>query len=397
MSGPLDGVRIADFTTAHQGPWATQKLGDLGAEVIKIERVDGEWSRNLTTGGGHDIRGMSPFWLSANRSKQSVAIDLKDHRGHEAVMEIISDSDVLIENFRPGVMDRLDLNYEAVSQDVPEIIYVSASGYGSDGPYADRPGQDLLLQGLSGMTTAVGHRDDPPTPIPFPVVDGHSAMHIVNYTLSALFHRERSGEGQHVEVNLLNAAIDTQCQALTVETNIDHEFFRSEQGIGQKYLDAPYGLYQTADGYIAIAMASMDQLADVLGLEDLREYEPPETYEKRDEIKACIEDYTREQATDALLDRLIEADVWAARVNDYRDVASDPQVQHNDMIVEVSHPDGGMFTTTGITGSLSATPPSIQCGPPGVGEHTKAILERVGFSVDEIDELADDGVVNLGQ
>lgn len=179
MTGPLDGITIADFTTAHQGPWATQKLGDMGADVQKIERLGGEWSRDLTTGGGYDLDGMSPFWLSANRSKRSITLDLKADKGREAALDIVADADVIVENFRPGVMDRLGLSYVDVREINPEIVYVSASGFGSSGPYADRPGQDLLMQALSGITRTVGRQEDPPLPIPFPVIDGHSAMQIV--------------------------------------------------------------------------------------------------------------------------------------------------------------------------------------------------------------------------
>ncbi|WP_049904078.1 CaiB/BaiF CoA transferase family protein [Halococcus agarilyticus] len=392
MTGALDGITIADFTTAHQGPWATQKLGEMGAEVLKIERPGGEWSRELTTGGGHDINGMSPFWLSANRNKRSITLDLKADVGHEVVTDIVERADVVVENFRPGVMDRLNLDYESVREINPEIVYVSASGFGSDGPHADRPGQDLLMQAVSGITTSVGRKGDPPTAVPFPVIDGHSAMQIVSNTLAALFHQERTGEGQKVEINLLNSAIDSQCQAFTIELNVEHDYERSDEGIAQKYSDAPYGLYETADGHVAIAMTPMEPLAGVLELPDLADHGSPETYTKRDEIKRTIEDRTRERETDDLLDELLAEDIWAARVNDFEGAAADPQVEHNDIIVEVDHPNGGTYHTTGTPGSLSKSPSEIQRRPPAAGEHTEAILHEHGYDDARIRSLAERGV-----
>jgi crotonobetainyl-CoA:carnitine CoA-transferase CaiB-like acyl-CoA transferase len=393
MTQPLGGVTVADFTTAHQGPWATQKLGDLGANVVKIERIGGEWSRQLTA-GGELYYGESPFWLSANRSKRSIQIDLKHDEGRAVALDIVRESDVLVENFRPGVMDRFGLAYETVTEVAPDIIYVSASGFGSDGPYAERPGQDLLMQSLSGMAQSVGRADDPPTPIPFPVVDGHSAMQVALYTMVALFHRERTGEGQRVEVNLLDSAIDSQCQGFTVECNVDREFERSDEGIGQKYLGAPYGIYETRDGHVAIAMTPMERLADVLDLEALASYDSPEAaFETRDEIKRTLESHTRTLTTDDLLETLVEADVWAARLNDFEAAAEDPQVRHNEIIIEVEHPTEGTFTTTGTPATLSKTPAAVQNRPPNAGEHTAELLAEFGYDNEEIATLVDAGAI----
>lgn len=388
MVQPLAGMTVVDFTTAHQGPWATQKLGDLGAEVIKVERYEGEWSRELTAGGDRYIDGVSPFWLAANRSKRSINLDLKQDAGHEVALDLVSAADIVVENFRPGVMERLDLNYKRVREINSDVIYVSATGFGSDGPYANRPGQDLLLQALSGITSSVGRANDPPMPIPFPVVDGHSAMQLAFHTMAALFHRERTGEGQRIEINLLDSAVDNQCQAFTVELNMDYDYERSDVGIGQKYLPAPYGLYETTDGYIAVAMTPMDRLADTLDLPKLTDYDP---FEDRDELKQALESHTRERTTDDLVEALVDAGVWAAQVNDFPAAATNPQIEHNGILIDVDHPTNGAepFTTTGIPATFSRTPVEVDRRPPRIGEHTEAILRELGYDDGLIDDLID--------
>ncbi len=393
MAQALDGVTIADFTQMMQGPWATQKLADMGADVIKVERLGGEWERRLDA-GGELLDGVSPFFLAMNRNKRSVALDLKSDEGREAALELASEADVVVENFRPGVMDSFGLSYDDVREVNPDVIYVSGSGFGADGPYADRPGQDLLLQAMSGLANYTGRRDDPPTPVGTAVVDEHSATLIALNTMFALFHRERTGEGQKVEANLLNAALDFQCQELTAALNTDREFERSEEGVAQAWLGGPYGVYETADDYVAIAMTPTEKLADTLGLDSLREYTTPEeTYEHRDEIKRTLETYTRERPADELLDELLAADIWAAEVNDFDDVAADPQVEHNDMIIELDHPEGGTFRTVGSPVDLSETPAVFESRPPKVGEHTDEVLAELGYDEDARSALRDAGVV----
>ena len=393
MAQALDGVTIADFTQMMQGPWATQKLADMGADVIKVERLGGEWERRLDA-GGELLGGVSPFFLAMNRNKRSVTLDLKSDEGREVAIELAREADVVIENFRPGVMDSFGLAYDDVREVNPDVIYVSGSGFGADGPYVDRPGQDLLLQAMSGLANYTGRQDDPPTPVGTAVVDEHSATLIALNTMFALFHRERTGEGQKVEANLLNAALDFQCQELTAVLNMDREFERSEEGVAQAWLGGPYGVYETADDYVAIAMTPMEKLADTLGLDSLRGYETPrETYEHRDEIKRTLEAYTRECPTDELLDELLAADVWAAAVNDFDDVAADPQVEHNGMIVELAHPEGGTFRTVGSPVDLSETPAMFESRPPKAGEHTDEVLAELGYDEDARASLRDAGIV----
>lgn len=395
MDQPLTGIRVADFSQMMQGPWATQKLADMGADVVKIERIGGEWERSLRAGGELD-RGISPFFLAMNRNKRSITLDLKSDDGQAIARDIVEDADLLVENFRPGVMETFGLDYETVNSFNPEIIYVACSGFGSSGPYVDRPGQDLLLQSTSGLARNTGRATDPPTPAGSAVVDEHSATLIALHAMFALFYRERTGEGQKVEANLLNAALDFQCQEITAALSMDREFERSDAGVAQPWLGAPYGIFETTDDYVAIAMTPIEEICDVFDIESLRSYTDPESvYEHRDEITRTIEAHTAEYRTDELLNLLLDADVWAAEVNDFHEMATDPQVEHNEALVKIEHPNGGTFTTTGIPVSHSESPGSIDSRPPLPGEHTEEILAELGRTPEEVAALIEEAVVSV--
>jgi len=388
MVQPLDDVTIADFTQLMQGAWASQKLGDMGADVIKIEPPEGEPERAVPY-GGEFFDGVAPGFLAKDRNKRSVVLNLKSDAGREAALDVVSEADVLMENFRPGVMDRLGLGYEDVQEVNEEIIYVSASAYGSSGPYADRPGQDLLYQAMTGLTSYTGRSDDPPTPAGTVFVDEHSATLIAYYTVTALFHRQATGEGQKLEASLLDSAVDFQCQELTYALNTDSKVERGERTHGHPMLWPPYGVYETADSYVAIGMSPLSDVAETFGLEDqLDDYEEPTgMFEDRDEIHRTIEGYTRDQTVEDLVERLSAADVQAIEVADIEDVPDDPQIQHNDMLVEVDHPEGGTYTTTGFPVEMSETSEEIRHRPPKLGEHTEEVLEEFGCDEDRIDAV----------
>lgn len=391
MPAPLAGVTIADFSQMQQGGWATQKLGDMGADVIKIEPAGGELVRTAPIEG--ELMGdVSPYFLAMNRNKRSITLDLKSDQGRKVAEDIIAEADALVENFRPGVMEKFDLGYDDV-QDVNEsIVYVSASGFGADGPYAERPGQDILAQAMSGLVANTGRKQDPPTPAGSFICDAHSANTIALHTMVALFQREITGEGQKIETNLLNAGIDFQTQEITSAVNMDPTAERSESGIGHVYSGAPYGVYETADGHVALSFANLPGIAEELGLEPLCDYaDGREVYEHRDEIKHQIEAETREVPTEELMDRLLEAGAWVAEVNDYEEAADHPQVRHNDMIIELEYPGVGSFETTGVPVSMSDTEFEFT-DPPTPGEQTEEILAELGYDDEEIVALDEQGV-----
>jgi crotonobetainyl-CoA:carnitine CoA-transferase CaiB-like acyl-CoA transferase len=305
----------------------------------------------------------------------------------------VADADILVENYRAGVMEQFDLGYEDVRAYNPDIVYVSGTGYGGSGPYADRPGQDLLAQAITALPTYTGRSDDPPTPAGTMVCDGHSAMNLALYTLMALFHRERTGEGQRVEVNLLSAGVDLQCAEITTELNLDADFERSEAGVGHIAAPGPYGIHATADGHVAVSFANLSNLADEFDLDPVCDYDDqPACYEYRDEIQRQVGAALADESTDLVMKRLLDVGVWVAEVNDYQDVIEDPQVEHNDMIVELDHPELGKFEVTGVPARLSATEP-VMAPPPLLGEHTEEILQARDYEDGDIETLREDGAI----
>jgi crotonobetainyl-CoA:carnitine CoA-transferase CaiB-like acyl-CoA transferase len=294
-SGPLAGVKVLDFSQMMAGPWSTQMLGDLGAEIIKLERPgSGDWERSLPS-MGELLEGDSPFFLAMNRNKKSLTLDLKHPSAKELIYKLAEEADIVVENFRPGVLDRLGFGYEDLAEINPGIIYCSSTGYGSSGPYVKRPGQDLLLQGMSGLAYLTGRKGETPTPTGTSIVDEATAMMNVVGILAALFHKQRTGEGQKVEANLLSTAISLQCQEAFAVMNLGQRFERSEAGIGAPWAGAPYGVYATKDGYMAIAMAPVPLIGEILGLPGLMKYKNPmDAFRYRDEIREQIEEKTVE-------------------------------------------------------------------------------------------------------
>lgn len=391
---PLEDVTVVDFTQLMAGGWTTQKLGDMGADVIKIERQSGDVQRHMGY-QGQFIDGEGIGFLAMNRNKRSVVLDLKADEGHAVARRLVEEADVVVQNFRPGVMERLDLDYESVAELNPAVVYVSVSAYGADGPYADRPGQDLLYQAATGIASYTGRSDDPPTPAGTVVVDEHTATLAALRTMQALYHRERTGEGQKVEMSLFDAAIDLQVNEVTFTVNTGRHLDRGEKTHGHPYLNPPYGVFEAADGYLAIGYSPLDQVADRFELDELTEYESQEEiFADRDEIHDVIESYTRERPREDLVDELVAADVQAAAVEPPESVPDHPQAQHNDMILEVENPGGDSFATTGIPGRLSETPGGVTRRPPELGEHTDEVLAELGYSEDEIRDLRESDVLD---
>src|ERR1700722_5987524 len=382
MSGPLKGLRVADFSQLVQGPSATQLLGDMGADIVKIEPRAGEWSRGWSIGDTF-IKGESLSYLAFNRAKRSITLDLKAAAGKEIAKRIIKSSDILIENFRPGVMDRLGLGYETLSASQPGLIYCASSGWGQDGPYQERPGQDLLAQSIAGVLMLNGTAADPPVPVGIGLADLTAGLHIVIGVLMALYERSRSGKGQRIDVNLLNSMIHHTTQELTLYLNTLREPQRSAAGVGHPYVGAPMGVYKTKDGYISIAMMPVGKIAALVGIPGFEGNDSRNVTVHRDEVKQKLEPGFMQKTTAELMDIFMEADIWAAPVNTFPEVERDPQVVHNEILVEFDHPVAGRFRTVGPPIEFSRTQGEIR-RPPMLGEHKDEILTELGFTSAEI-------------
>jgi crotonobetainyl-CoA:carnitine CoA-transferase CaiB-like acyl-CoA transferase len=388
----LEGIRVLDFTQMMMGPWATQFLGDMGAEVIKIERPGvGEWERGLRAMGDL-LGGQSPFFLAMNRNKKSVAMNLKHPRAREVVLRLAESCHLVTENFRPGVMDRLGIGYEDLRGVNPSIVYIAGTGFGPDGPFVDRPGQDLLIQAMSGLAAYGGRRGDPPTPSGSSIVDASTALLLAFSAVVGLFHRERTGEGQRIDVSLYGTAIALQCQEIAAFLNMERRWDRSEAGIGGAWLSAPFGIYRTADGHLALAMGSLSVLGELLGISELASYEDPErAWADRDGIYRMIAARLPERPTDDWLALLATRDVWCAPVQYFDRVVTDPQVRHNELLATVQYPGVGEVRVVGIPTRFSGTPGTIRLSPPTVGQHTDEVLAGVGYSPEEINVLRAEG------
>jgi crotonobetainyl-CoA:carnitine CoA-transferase CaiB-like acyl-CoA transferase len=392
--GALSGIRVLDCSIAMAGPLAAQHLGDLGADVIKVEPPRGEWQRHAAAGGASGNR-INVSFLSLNRNKRSIAIDLKHPEGRELLYELVATSDVFLQNYRPGVAQRLGLDYETLKAIKPDIVYVSISGYGEDGPYRDRPGQDLLLQGMSGAMLSAGRAGDPPGPAGHYVVDAVTAATAFQGALVALLHRERTGEGQLVQVNMLDAITALQMQELSVFTVGGLPQRRSEQPHAHVYIRAPYGTFATSDGkYLILAMPELKTLGEVIGEDSFLTMDTEtDSWAHRDEIfeRTAARIVTDTQAH--WLDALGRVGIWAGPVYGYQDLVDDPQIAHNGTFVEYEHPTEGHVRTPGFPYKLSATPGQVTRGAPLVGQQTREVLGSIGVEAERIDRLIEAGAL----
>jgi len=370
LTGPLAGLRVLDFTALLQGPLATQVLADLGADVVKLEKEEGEWMRHWGIFGAR-THGETDAFLAFNRNKRSVAVDVRSEAAKARILELCDVADVVVENFRPGVMDRLGFGYEALRKRNPRVIYAAATGYGQSGPYAERPGQDYLVQALTGAMWLTGRRQDPPMVLGLAVADQYTGIHLVVGILAALHHLQTTGEGQRVDVDLLGCMMALQQQELTVYLNHRIPPDRPMENVGHPGITAPSGVYATRDGHIMLAMIPCPRIGGILGVSWLDEYDTlDKMFAGRDEVHRGLSAHFAADTTDHWVNLLLANDVWCAPVRKYEDIENDPQVRHKRLIWELPYADQGVtYRTVGSPFSFSASPVAARRGAPSTGQH----------------------------
>jgi len=393
MGGMLSGVTVVSFTHFLQGPSASQLLADLGADVVKVEPHGGAFERSWT-GPDRFVEGYSPFFALGNRNVRSIVVDLKNPDGIEVVRGLLSTADVLIESFRPGTMQKLGLGYEELSAANPRLVYASLSGYGSDGPYRDRPGQDVLIQALSGLAMATGRADAPPTPVGACVVDQHAAVLGAFGILAALHGRERTGRGTLVESNLLNAALDLQIEPLAYALN-GFASSRSTSGVSSPFYTAPYGVFATSDGYLCISLTGLDALERVFADTWFAEVDASERYAERDAVNDRVAQHMRTRTSAEWEQHFGEHRMWFAPVQGYDQVMADPQVLHNDSFGSFEHPTAGTIRTLKHPVMYDGERPGIRTAPPELGQHTREVLTGLGYDDQSGEELFASGAVDV--
>ena len=396
---PLKGYRVLDLSRILAGPYCTMILGDQGAEVIKVERPGtGDDTR---TWGPPFAGGESAYYLCCNRNKKSIVIDLKKHEGLKVVRDLVSTSDVLVENFTPGLTKGFGLDYETLRKLNPRLVYASITAYGQDGPYRDRPGYDMVLSAVGGLMYITGERNGNPCKVGVAITDVLTGVYASGAITSALLWRERSGRGQYLDISLLDAQVSGLANIASNYLVAGKEAQR--WGTAHESI-VPYQVFHTKDRPIAIAVANQKlwvNFCKLVGKEDWlndpRFESNPMRVENRNVLLPLIDELFAQKTCDEWMELLVGAAIPCGPVNNMQHLFADPQVRHREMIAEVPHPTIGTLRLTGIPIKYSETPGTIRLHPPLLGEHTDEVLAGVlDYSSDQIEALKAQGAIGSG-
>ena len=402
---PLEGVRIFDLTRILAGPTCTQLLGDLGADVIKVEKPGvGDdtrtWGPPYVKGPDGQDTNESAYYLSANRNKRSITLDLQTPSGIALAKKLISKCDVLIENFKVGGLSKLGLGYEDIKQEFPTLVYCSVTGFGQTGPYASRAGYDFLAQGLGGIMSITGDPDGEPMKVGVGIADVMTGMYASTAILAALRHKDATGEGQHIDTCLL----DTQVSWLINEGTNYLVSGKIPKKLGNEHPNiVPYKVFATSDGHVILAVGNDRQFQDwckAAGAHDLKNSPlyatNPLRIENRQTLYQAMPSFMENKTTEEWLTELGELNVPCSPVNNIKQVFDDYHVQHRGMRIEMDHhaAGSGKVPLIGNPVKMSGTPPQYRLAPPTLGQHTKEVLEELlDYNEEQIQSLKDESIV----
>ena len=388
----LENLKVLAFTHYLQGPSCAQILGDLGADVIKVESPKGAFERTWS-GPDSFVNGVSVFFMLANRNMRSIAVNLKAEEGRKIIYDLVREYDVVIENFRPGVMEKLGFGYEALKAVNPGVVYCSLSGFGSDGPYKNRPGQDLLAQSMGGIVDMTG--SGRPVAVGTSFADAHSATLAAMGILAAVNNRQATGRGHKVDVNLVESVLNLQMEPYAYYLNTPEKIWpeRLGTGLANRFQAAPYGVYETKDGYISISLSKHEDMLKVFEPGCLDGFAAKDAIDRRDEYDAVVAAQLRKRTTEEWCRLFTEHGVWHTKPYTYRDIENDPQIQWNRAIVTLHHPKAGDVRVLNHPVKYDGESTRVRLQPPDKGEHTREILLAAGYAEEEVARLRREGVV----
>jgi CoA:oxalate CoA-transferase len=391
---PLTGVRVVDLTRIISGPFCTMLLADMGAEVVKVEPPEGGDPLRVQ---GHVRDGLSWYFANFNRNKKSVALDLYAPEGREVLSELIRRADVLVDNFRPGVLAKMSFTEARLHELNPRLLQASVTGFGEDGPYAERPAFDFIAQAMSGLMMANGRAEDPPMRVATPLSDLVAGLYAAFGIVAALHGRMQTGKGQKVGSSLLSGLVSFSAY---LASNYFATGKMAERSGNDHPIAAPYGLFRTKDGHIGIAPSTeavFHRLVDALGMPELKE-DPDlqgnaRRVRQRERLNRLVQDKLLTDTSQSWIERLNDAGVPCGPILDISQVFEDPQIRSQEMAIDVPHPGYGIVRMLGFPVKLSATPCRARLPAPRLGEHTREMLESIGFDAVRIAALQDKKVI----